>query len=255
MSETENSSHNETYDPTKILKELQRIESSPKLSAGFRQAAIGRAKDIYYSGELGNFIHPNDKVFYLGTGSGHVAQLIEQQTQAKVFKLDLYDLRSVDTKDNKFIIATARFLPIQDQSLDVVALMDVLHHCNNQEEILREALRVLRPGGKVLVLEDTLPEQKHPNQRKIMKFLISKEDDLANRQPTNTNPHNYRSINEWKQLFGEVGFDAQIDTKFWYWGLWDFMPTQIRPPRTDHPTLTRPFESTRFVVTKVSNSS
>lgn len=44
-------------------------------------------------------------------------------------------------------------LPLRDASLDVVLLSQSLHHAADPEDALAEAVRVLKPGGRVLVLD------------------------------------------------------------------------------------------------------
>jgi SAM-dependent methyltransferase len=44
-------------------------------------------------------------------------------------------------------------LPIEDASVDVALLSQALHHATHPEAALTEARRILRPGGRVLVLE------------------------------------------------------------------------------------------------------
>jgi ArsR family transcriptional regulator len=43
--------------------------------------------------------------------------------------------------------------PLADASMDVVLLSQALHHAERPEAVLAEAARVLRPGGRVLVLD------------------------------------------------------------------------------------------------------
>src|SRR5690606_41626979 len=44
-------------------------------------------------------------------------------------------------------------LPIEDGALDAAVLMLVLHHLADPLQALREAVRALRPGGRLLVVD------------------------------------------------------------------------------------------------------
>lgn len=52
---------------------------------------------------------------------------------------------------SSFVCADARRLPFGDHAFDAVTLFDVLEHVEDDEGAAREALRVARPGGVVLV--------------------------------------------------------------------------------------------------------
>jgi SAM-dependent methyltransferase len=240
----------ETYDVSQIQKIILRLEANPALLSKFRSHAMARAHDIYTSGGLDKLIGPQDKVLYIGTGSGHVAHLIESETGAKIFKLDLKDIRFPDARSERFILGNARYLPLQDNSCDVITLFDMLHHCRNPEDLIIEARRTLKPGGALLLLEDTIPDKKNP-LRSVIASLVGRVDDMMNQQPSNLNPHNYHSVSEWKWLLIRLGFDpTSVDIESWYWGITNFLPATLRPDRIHHRTLDRPFESTRMVFTK-----
>ncbi|HEX5070793.1 MAG TPA: metalloregulator ArsR/SmtB family transcription factor [Vicinamibacterales bacterium] len=44
-------------------------------------------------------------------------------------------------------------LPIKDETMDVALLSQALHHAERPDRALAEALRILRPGGRALILE------------------------------------------------------------------------------------------------------
>jgi len=53
----------------------------------------------------------------------------------------------------RFVPYDGRRLPLEDASVDRVACFDAFHHIPNQEEMLREVFRVLKPGGRVVMAE------------------------------------------------------------------------------------------------------
>jgi len=44
-------------------------------------------------------------------------------------------------------------LPIRDESVDVALLSQALHHADDPAQVMREAVRILAPGGRVLILD------------------------------------------------------------------------------------------------------
>lgn len=52
---------------------------------------------------------------------------------------------------SSFVCGDARLLPFDDGKFDVVTLFDVLEHITDDRSAAQEALRVLSPGGSVLV--------------------------------------------------------------------------------------------------------
>jgi ubiquinone/menaquinone biosynthesis C-methylase UbiE len=53
-----------------------------------------------------------------------------------------------------FVRFDGRRLPVEDASVDAVLLLYVLHHAADDAALLREARRVVRPGGVVVIGED-----------------------------------------------------------------------------------------------------
>ena len=58
-------------------------------------------------------------------------------------------------------VCDAQSLPFKDGSFDNVAMMDVFHHLERPTVFLREALRVLKPGGRLVMLEPLITPVSH----------------------------------------------------------------------------------------------
>jgi demethylmenaquinone methyltransferase/2-methoxy-6-polyprenyl-1,4-benzoquinol methylase len=55
--------------------------------------------------------------------------------------------------DVSFLVTDAEAIPLPDRSVDRISMAFGLRNCTNKPNVIAEARRVLRPGGKFLVLE------------------------------------------------------------------------------------------------------
>ena len=78
----------------------------------------------------------------LGGGSGNLKEFAPN-----VISTDIVPLPWLDA------VADAQNLPFANQSFDNIVLFDVLHHIENVTLFFNEALRILRPGGRVAMME------------------------------------------------------------------------------------------------------
>jgi len=88
-----------------------------------------------------------------GCGGGLLARPLAE-SGARVLGLDLSAASLVQAREHvsgSFVRADAQRAPLADASVDVVLLADVLEHVPDCTAVLREAARVLRPGGAAFV--------------------------------------------------------------------------------------------------------
>ncbi len=103
--------------------------------------------------------HPGEQVLEIGSGIGtDLAQFAKNG--AMVTDVDLAAGHLALAKENfhlrglagRFIQHDAENLPFEENSLDVVYSNGVIHHIPNTKRVVEEIYRVLKPGGKVIVM-------------------------------------------------------------------------------------------------------
>ena len=110
---------------------------------------------------------PNARVVDIGCGYGALATTIANVTGVRVRALDVIRQRLTTVRDRPearghvdLLVADAELgLPLKDGIADVVVATEVLEHLHHPERLLREAKRVLRPGGRLIL---TTPNSKAP---------------------------------------------------------------------------------------------
>lgn len=118
-----------------------------------------------------------------GEGSGY-HYLRGQIPNMKYVGMD-FSFRKVDffkshSPGAEVVCADAVMLPFDSGTFDVVLCRDVLHHVDHAREILiSEALRVLRPSGKVLIIESN----GHTLLNRIFRLVNAAERGMKNSDP------------------------------------------------------------------------
>lgn len=97
----------------------------------------------------------------LGAGEGTLAQLLAQRAE-KVIAVDLspkmvefgHDLATRNGLTNlEYRIGDIENPPIEDSSLDLAILSQALHHAEHPQRAIDSAFRILKPGGRLIVLD------------------------------------------------------------------------------------------------------
>jgi demethylmenaquinone methyltransferase/2-methoxy-6-polyprenyl-1,4-benzoquinol methylase len=95
-------------------------------------------------------------VLDVGGGAGQLAQLLTNALSARVTVLDPTPqmLAHVPESDTVTAVAgTAESMPFPDSAFDALVVTDAFHHFRDQAAAVAEFARVVRPGGRVLVLD------------------------------------------------------------------------------------------------------
>lgn len=113
---------------------------------------LARARERLFTGGLRDFeaLRETNRLLDVGCGGGHFAAMAAASWNVLALEPEAY-LCSVAHQRGLMTVlqATAENLPAQAETFDVVTLWDVLDHLEQPISALREAHRVLRPGGLV----------------------------------------------------------------------------------------------------------
>jgi GT2 family glycosyltransferase/SAM-dependent methyltransferase len=123
---------------------------------------------------------PASDVLEVGGGRSGLARLLYPAAQITAVDVDEAHAGAEVNRDPRvrFLVADATDLPFADASFDVVTFFDVLEHISDDARAAEEALRVLRPGGFVLV---TSPSQhwRFPYYAALAPICPTDEDMIA----------------------------------------------------------------------------
>ena len=145
----------------------------------------------------------NKTILDVGCGNGWVLSNFFREG-ARCFGLDL-TRKAIDLSEKRFkmikgsglfLVANAEELPFQDSFFDIVTAMGVLHHTPNIDKAIEEIYRVLKPGGKIVLMlyhknsilyRLYMPVRLLYEVMKIKRFSLSIQD-LVNKVDGKDNP-------------------------------------------------------------------
>lgn len=161
--------------------------------------AKARLREIGMCLPPGYRIHNNSVYLDIGCGDGLLTKEI-------AYGLRCYETHGVDLdnfsgapikcglKNFKLVSQEAFQLPYKDGTFDLITVFQVLHHAKSPATVIREAVRVLKKGG-ILILRE------HDGIKEVHR-LIDFEHLLYEKFDLNKYIGNYLPAKEWDQLIG-----------------------------------------------------
>lgn len=129
-------------------------------SAVYRRSGYDSDKNIAFI--LSKALPLKGRMLEIGTGKGRfLAALLRHVPLVTTLDVDPAGQRCARLNvayekppgKARFVIADARRLPWGDGSFDAVVSMNALHHMRQIPLVIREILRMVRPGGKVVLAD------------------------------------------------------------------------------------------------------
>jgi len=112
-------------------------------------------------GQMLFLLVPRVRIADLGAGEGALSQLLARQAEfvhcvdnsPRMVQVGRALARKQGIRNLDYVLGDIEKVPLKDGSVDIVLLSQALHHAENPRQALAEAHRILRPGGRILILD------------------------------------------------------------------------------------------------------
>ncbi len=114
-------------------------------------------------------LRPGERVIDLGAGMGSAA-VLAVRSGAAVIAIDptsymRWVLRARSLGTLRVLDGAAEAIPLEDASADALWTVNTIHHWTDRAGACREMARVLRPKGRMLLVDEDFTDPAHPEHR------------------------------------------------------------------------------------------
>jgi SAM-dependent methyltransferase len=161
-----------------------------KVIESAHQNMIAGRRAVVLAERLAELTPADSTVLDVGCGDGEIAWLLSHRRR----DLNVTGVDVLVREDTRIPVEhfDGHTLPYADESFDVVSFVDVLHHCDEPLELLREARRVAR---RAIIIKD------HSLEGVAAESTLRFMDGVGNRRYGVALPFNYWTPAEWQDAF------------------------------------------------------
>lgn len=137
-------------------------------------------------GQMLLLLTPKVKFADLGAGDGTLSRLLARQAEfvhcvdnsPRMVELGQALAKKEQIKNLDYLLGDIEKVPLPDNSVDIALLSQALHHAENPKKALTEAYRILKPGGRLLILDLRAHRFEKARELYADRWLGFKENDL-----------------------------------------------------------------------------
>ena len=108
------------------------------------------------------------KILDIGAGTGGITRFLQQYGEVMGLEANETAINFARTRKLKIIKGSADKLPFKNNSFDLACFFDVLYHQQiNDVQALREAYRILKPGGYLIVTDCAFEFLRGPHDKAV----------------------------------------------------------------------------------------
>jgi ArsR family transcriptional regulator len=137
-------------------------------------------------GQMLLLLAPKVRIADLGAGDGTLSRLLARQAEfvhcvdnsPRMVELGRALAKKEQLNNLDYVLGDIEDTPLPDRSVDLVLLSQALHHAENPRKALAEAYRILKPGGRVLILDLRAHRFEKARELYADRWLGFKENEL-----------------------------------------------------------------------------
>ena len=137
-------------------------------------------------GQMLFLLTPRVRIADLGAGDGTLSRLLARQAESvhcvdnspRMVQVGRALAKKEHLRNLTYVLGNIEKVPLPDRSIDLALFSQALHHAENPRQALAEAFRILKPGGRLLILDLRAHRFEKARELYADRWLGFKENEL-----------------------------------------------------------------------------